>query len=72
VIVLLKVQYDGGKMDRIKKIFRSEHAQKYDQKAAEAKWLDPAVVFGLTYRFVKPGDCLTVVTWEHEHETIQA
>jgi ubiquinone/menaquinone biosynthesis C-methylase UbiE len=45
-------------MDTIKKIFRADHARQYDQKAIELKWLDPAIVFGLTYRFVKPGDRL--------------
>jgi ubiquinone/menaquinone biosynthesis C-methylase UbiE len=45
-------------MDTVKRIFRSDHAYRYDQKAREAKWLDPAIVFGLSYRFVKPGDSL--------------
>jgi ubiquinone/menaquinone biosynthesis C-methylase UbiE len=45
-------------MDNVKKIFRSEHAQKYDRRAVKAKWLDPAIVFGLAYRFVNPGERL--------------
>ena len=45
-------------MDTVKRVFRSDHACRYDQKAREAKWLDPSIVFGLTYRFIKPGDNL--------------
>ena len=45
-------------METVKKIFGSDHAKNYDRKAAAANWLDPAIVFGLTYRFVLPGDTL--------------
>jgi ubiquinone/menaquinone biosynthesis C-methylase UbiE len=45
-------------MDTVKKAFRSDHAKVYDRNAAAANWLDPAIVFGLAYRFVNPGDRL--------------
>jgi ubiquinone/menaquinone biosynthesis C-methylase UbiE len=45
-------------MDTIKEIFRSDHAKRYDQKVIASKWLDPAIVFGMAYKFVKPGECL--------------
>nr|WP_319492898.1 class I SAM-dependent methyltransferase [uncultured Desulfobacter sp.] len=41
-------------MEKIKQIFNSEHANAYDQKAMKAQWLDPAIVFGMAYRFVSP------------------
>jgi ubiquinone/menaquinone biosynthesis C-methylase UbiE len=45
-------------MKTVKKIFRSDHAKTYDRKAEAANWLDPAIVFGLAYRFVNPGERL--------------
>ncbi len=41
-------------MEKIKQIFNSQHANAYDQKAMKARWLDPAIVFGMAYRFVNP------------------
>jgi len=46
------------KMDALKKIFNSGHAQKYDEKALQSKWLDPAIVFGMAYGFVNTGDSI--------------
>lgn len=45
-------------MDDIKKAFNSEHAKQYDSKANEMEWLDPAVVFGLVYPDIQPGENL--------------
>jgi ubiquinone/menaquinone biosynthesis C-methylase UbiE len=45
-------------MDTIKKIFSADHARQYDQKVIASKWLDPAIVFGLAFKFVSPGDRL--------------
>lgn len=41
-----------------KKPFTGEHARHYDQKAAQAGWLDPDILFGLAYRHVEPGQTL--------------
>lgn len=43
-------------MNTIKKVFNSDHANKYDQRAQESKWLDPRIIFGLTYEYVEPGE----------------
>jgi predicted TPR repeat methyltransferase len=43
-------------MNVVKESFRSDHAEQYDRRANESKWLDPAIVFGLAYAFVKPND----------------
>ncbi len=43
-------------MDTIKKIFRSSHAEDYDAKAMKSQWVDPAIVFGLAYRFINAGE----------------
>jgi len=45
-------------MTTARKIFNSDHINEYDKNAEKAKWLDPAIVFGMAYRFVKPGDHL--------------
>ncbi len=45
-------------MNTIKKIFRSDHANNYDKKAIKSQWLDPAIVFGLAYRFINTGESL--------------
>ena len=45
-------------MTTARKIFNSDHVNEYDKNAEKAKWLDPAIVFGMAYRFVKPGDHL--------------
>ena len=42
----------------MKSIFRSDHAKMYDQKADAASWLDPTIIFGRAYRFVKQGESL--------------
>ncbi len=48
----------GKMMNTIKESFNSDHAKQYDRKAVKAKWLDPAILFGLAYRFVKPNETL--------------
>ncbi len=45
-------------MNTIKKIFTSDRAKYYDKKAMKSQWLDPAIVFGLTYRFIHPNESL--------------
>ena len=42
----------------IKKPFSGEHAAQYDQRAGQAGWLDPDVLFGLAFRHVYPGETL--------------
>ncbi len=41
---------------KVKNVFDSDTANQYDQRAGKAKWLDPAIVFGMAFRFVNPGD----------------
>jgi predicted TPR repeat methyltransferase len=36
----------------------SQSANEYDNQARATNWFGPEVVFGLTYEFVQPGDCL--------------
>ena len=36
----------------------SQSANEYDDQARATNWFGPEVVFGLTYEFVRPGDCL--------------
>jgi predicted TPR repeat methyltransferase len=36
----------------------SQSANGYDDQARATNWFGPEVVFGLTYEFVRPGDCL--------------
>lgn len=36
----------------------SQSANEYDDQARATNWFGPEVVFGLTYEFVQPGDCL--------------
>lgn len=36
----------------------SQSANEYDNQARATNWFGPEVVFGLTYEFVRPGDCL--------------
>jgi SAM-dependent methyltransferase len=38
--------------------FDGEHAARYDQRAAQAGWLDPDILFGLACRHVSPGQTL--------------
>jgi ubiquinone/menaquinone biosynthesis C-methylase UbiE len=45
-------------MTTVKKVFTSSRVNEYDKNAEKAQWLDPAIVFGMAYRFVKPGDHL--------------
>ncbi|MCJ2163529.1 MULTISPECIES: class I SAM-dependent methyltransferase [unclassified Pseudodesulfovibrio] len=41
---------------RIRKAFTGDHVLQYDQKAEQAGWLDPDILFGLSYRYVNPGE----------------
>ena len=43
-------------MNTIKKVFNSDHANTYDQKAKKSNWLDPRIIFGLTYEYIEPGE----------------
>jgi ubiquinone/menaquinone biosynthesis C-methylase UbiE len=45
-------------MTTVKNVFNSDHVITYDQNAEKVNWLDPAIVFGMAYRFVHPGDRL--------------
>ena len=45
-------------MTAVQKEFNLNHANNYDQKASKSKWLDPAIVFGMSYRFIQPGESL--------------
>ena len=45
-------------MNVIKKVFNSDHANTYDQKAKKSKWLDPRIIFGLTYEYISPGESI--------------
>ncbi|WP_320040255.1 class I SAM-dependent methyltransferase [uncultured Desulfobacter sp.] len=45
-------------MTTVKNVFNSDHVINYDQNAEKVNWLDPAITFGMAYRFVKPGDRL--------------
>ncbi len=45
-------------MTTVKNVFNSGHVTQYDINAKKARWLDPAIVFGMAYGFVKPGDRL--------------
>ncbi len=42
----------------IRKTFTGDHVLQYDQKSQQANWLDPDVVFGLAYRYVRPGESI--------------
>ena len=45
--------------EKIKQVFNSQnHAENYDEKAAESNWAGPEIVFGLSYACVKPGENL--------------
>lgn len=45
--------------EKIKQVFNSQnHAENYDEKAAESNWAGPEIVFGLSYAFTKPGEKL--------------
>lgn len=46
------------KMDIIKQVFRSDHANKYDRKAHASKWLAPQIIFGLTYKYIQPDETI--------------
>ncbi|MGD9161174.1 MAG: class I SAM-dependent methyltransferase [Desulfobacteraceae bacterium] len=45
-------------MNTIKKVFNSDHANKYDQKTKDLKYLDPQIIFGLTCRYINPGETI--------------
>nr|WP_320193149.1 class I SAM-dependent methyltransferase [uncultured Desulfobacter sp.] len=45
-------------MTNVKNVFNGDHVINYDQNAEKIDWLDPAITFGMAYRFVKPGDRL--------------
>lgn len=45
-------------MKEIKRAFSPEHAKNYDQKALEAEWLDPEIIFGLTYKYIEPNETI--------------
>lgn len=45
-------------MTTVRKVFNSDHVNEYDKNAEKAEWQDPAIVFGMAYQFVKPGDFL--------------
>ncbi len=40
------------------KAFNAEHASKYDLKSMAANWLDPDIIFGLSYRYITPGETI--------------
>lgn len=43
---------------RITKPFNAQHAAVYDDKAEDAGWVDPDIVFGLSFRHVVAGDSI--------------
>nr|WP_319394687.1 class I SAM-dependent methyltransferase [uncultured Desulfobacter sp.] len=45
-------------MTTVKNVFNSDHVINYDQNAEKVNWLDPAIVFGMAYRFVHPSERL--------------
>lgn len=42
----------------IRNTFTGDHVLEYDQKSKRANWLDPNIVFGLAYPYVKPGQTI--------------
>ncbi|WP_020588113.1 class I SAM-dependent DNA methyltransferase [Desulfobacter curvatus] len=45
-------------MTTVRNVFNSDHVTNYDKNAEKVTWLDPAIIFGMAYRFVEPGDLL--------------